>query len=199
MFQLFETIRVKNNIPENLAFHTERVNRSRRELFKINASWDLQKLISLPDGLDTRQTYRCRFVYDDNNFSTEFIPYSIRPVKSLKVVDAEIDYQHKYLDRSALDLLKKKHTEADDLILVINGKVTDCTYANLVFFDGNQWVTPSTPLLKGTKRQKYLQEQIISERVILSKDIWGFQEIRIINAMIDLDESPQISSDNIKW
>ncbi len=68
-------------------------------------------------------------------------------------------------------------------MIIKNGKVTDCSIGNLIFRLGNQWLTPDTPLLAGTQREKLLQEGKIRETTIYAKDIEKFDEIRLINAM----------------
>jgi 4-amino-4-deoxychorismate lyase len=143
--------------------------------------------------LEKMQVYRCRIIYGLKLQSVEYIPYMIKPLKKLQLVNVDrIDYQYKYLDRVALEGVKQQHAEVDDVIFVIGGKVTDCSYANLVFCDGSGWITSSTPLLSGTKRQHYLNEHLISERVIYASDLMYFNRMRIINSMIDLEESPEI-------
>ncbi len=197
MCQLFETIKVKNGILENIDYHNSRVNKSRNELFGDNKTWNLRSMITLPP-LASSKTYRCKFVYNEVFKSVEFIPYTIKPLKTLQLVEvSNIDYGHKYLDRSVFDNIKLLNPHAADVIIVNNGNITDCTYANLVFFDGEKWITPSTPLLRGTKRQRYIDEQIVVERVIKPADLKHFYKMKIINAMIDLDESPEIDIENI--
>lgn len=197
MCQLFETIKVKNGILENIDYHNSRVNKSRNELFGDNKTWNLRSMITLPP-LASSKTYRCKFVYNEVFKSVEFIPYTIKPLKTLQLVEvSNIDYGHKYLDRSVFDNIKLLNPHAADVIIVNNGNITDCTYANLVFFDGEKWITPSTPLLRGIKRQRYIDEQIVVERVIKPADLKHFYKMKIINAMIDLDESPEIDIENI--
>lgn len=197
MCLLFETIKVKSKILQNIDYHNERVNRSRKELFGTLDLWDLQTMIDIAN-LDPEQVYRCRFIYGLKFQTVEFIPYIIKPLKSLKLIKADnIDYNYKYLDRTAIDNLKRSNPETDDVIFVIDNKITDCTYANLVFFDGEKWITPATPLLNGTKRQRYIDEQIIIRCDIKVRDLNLFSKMKIINAMIDLEESPEIQIENI--
>ena len=74
------------------------------------------------------------------------------------------------------------------MIFLKNGKVTDSSYANIIFFDGIQWFTPSTFLLNGTCRQRLLNEGKITEAPIHYTDIRDFQQIGFINAMLDMGE-----------
>lgn len=197
MCLLFETIKVKSNALVNIDYHNARVNQARKDIFGVLDVWDLRRLIEQP-SFNPEQVYRCKFIYGIKFQSVEFIPYNIKPLRSLKLIEVEsIDYSYKYLDRNILDNLKRSCPETDDVIFVIGNKISDCSYANLVFFDGEKWITPSTPLLKGTKRQYYIDEQIIKECVVEVRDLNRFSKMKIINAMIDLDESPEIQIENI--
>ncbi|MDP4210874.1 MAG: aminotransferase class IV [Bacteroidota bacterium] len=192
MYRLFETIKVVNGKLENIEYHNVRVNRSRWQLLHASAEWDLTQLIKLPE-LNPEQVYKCRFVYDETPGIAEFTPYSIKPLRKLTLTKCEvIIYNHKFTDRSLLERLKQNNPQYDDVIIAQNGRITDLSYANLVFWDGKSWITPSTPLLNGTKRQQYLNAGSILEREIKVLDLPHFEKLRIINAMIDLDESPDI-------
>ena len=73
-----------------------------------------------------------------------------------------------------------------------NGLITDTSYANIVFWDGQNWLTPSTPLLAGTKRARLLHESKIKEAEIRVDDLIKYEKARIINALNDLDDSQDI-------
>ncbi|MCX8011124.1 MAG: chorismate-binding protein, partial [Ignavibacteria bacterium] len=55
-------------------------------------------------------------------------------------------------------------------------------------YDGSDWVTPSTPLLKGTKRQMLIDNKRIIEKNITSTELKDYQKLALINAMLDLGE-----------
>jgi 4-amino-4-deoxychorismate lyase len=197
MFPLFESIKVTNNSLQNLEYHNRRVNHSRKQLFGAKDEWNLSQMIKLPE-LDSQITYKCRFVYQEEALSTEFQPYTIKQLSTLKKVELpDFDYDYKYLDRTKLNALKANNPEADDILIVQRNKITDCSYANIVFFDGKKWLTPSNPLLRGTKRQMYIDNQIISEQEITIFDLKLFTKARIINAMIDIDQCYDIAIDAI--
>jgi 4-amino-4-deoxychorismate lyase len=59
------------------------------------------------------------------------------------------------------------------------------------------WFTPAFPLLKGTKRQYYLENGVILEKEIKISDLHQYKMARLINAMIDLDESDDIPVEHI--
>ncbi len=84
----------------------------------------------------------------------------------------------------------------DDILIVKNGIITDTSFSNIAFFDGKQWKTPKSPLLKGTCRERLLCEQKIFEKDINLNDLSNYKCYKLINAMRDLsdDESLAISS-----
>ena len=136
--------------------------------------------------------YKCRIVYDQLSKEVSFTPYSPKRIRRVRVVeDNSIDYAHKFTDRTSIDQLFLQRGDCDDVLIVKNGKVTDCSFSNIVFRKGDQWVTPDTPLLEGTMRQRLLDENLIRSREIRGDDIRSFDTFRIINAMLEF-ESPEI-------
>lgn len=107
----------------------------------------------------------------------------------------EIDYSHKYANRTALQYLLQKKGKADDVLIVKNGWLTDTSYSNVAFFDGLQWFTPSKPLLKGTKRAALLQQKKIIEADIRPQDLKQFEKVRLVNAMMEWEEGVELEVD----
>ena len=142
---------------------------------------------------------RCRFIYDRNGVQRiEIVRSAQRIINSLQLVIADdFDYSHKFADRSRFDLLSK-NIEADDILIVKNGFLTDTTYANIVFKDKTgHWFTPSTPLLTGTKRASLISENKIEAVDLRPNDVTKFVEARLINATTDLEINPKILISNI--
>ncbi len=197
MYPLVESLKLKDGIIQNLIFHKNRLNRSMEELFPTAEKIDLRKEISIPETCRVG-IYKVRILYGPFIDKIEFEPYQYRSIQSLKVVHHEnIDYHLKYTDRQILQELYAQRGDCDDIIIVKNGLVTDSFAANLLFFDGQNWYTPTTPLLKGTKRQFLLDEGIISEKEIREEDIRNYQKVGLINAMIDLEEMPVVPVEKI--
>jgi 4-amino-4-deoxychorismate lyase len=199
MCQLLETIKVKQNALQNLKFHNERVNTSRGLLFQSADKWDLSELITMPE-LDPGMIFRCRFLYSREVENIEFLTYNPRIIQKLFLVSvAALDYSFKYANRDAFDRLKSSYapTPDSDILIVKNGLVTDTSFSNIAFFDGRQWFTPDSPLLKGTKRAYYLKNRIISECLITLDDIYKYQKARLLNAMLDLEDGEDIRIENI--
>jgi len=189
----------------NLEFHQERMTRSRWKLFGLKDEIDLEniiksgfngaqppenRLLSVVEA--TRIKTKCRILYGEKIESIEFIPYQIKKINSVRLIENnEIEYPFKFEYRSAFELMKDSVTE-DEIIIVRKGQITDTSYSNLVFFDGENWITPTSFLLNGTMRQSLLQSGKITEDEVNPKDLNRFISFKLINAMMNLEESPEL-------
>ncbi len=63
----------------------------------------------------------------------------------------------------------------------LRSHLTDTSYTNIALYDGEQWFTPSTPLLRGTMRQRLLDCGLLQEREIMVSDIPNYQYISLFN------------------
>ena len=89
----------------NISYHNDRMIRSLSELYNKIAKIGLEEIIVVPEFAGTG-TYKCRVVYDDNNVVTEFLPYSLRNIRSLRIVHGDnISYPYKYTDRASINSL----------------------------------------------------------------------------------------------
>jgi 4-amino-4-deoxychorismate lyase len=173
------------------------MNRSGKELFGSTDIISLNDIVSIPDNLSD-EVYKCRIIYNPDIESIEFKKYTLKKIQTLKLVECnDIEYSYKFADRSALNELKKRKGICDEILIVKNGFITDTTFSNIIFFDGREWITPSTPLLKGTKRERLLNEGKIREAQIRVKDLQNFQSGKLINAMLDFDNSESIDIKSI--
>jgi 4-amino-4-deoxychorismate lyase len=182
IMQLLETIQVRDGQFQNIEYHNKRFNASRLELFGLDDFQDLENLLKMPTEC-SEGIFRCRVVYEKEIQETTFTPYIYKEIKTLKMVDiGDWDYSYKYADRSFMTNLLNENNGFDEVIMIKNGFITDCTIANLAFWDGANWLTPSTPLLKGTKRQQLIDSQVIIEREIRIEDISKYEGVCLINA-----------------
>ncbi|MGB9746032.1 MAG: aminotransferase class IV [Bacteroidales bacterium] len=192
MSLLLETIRLDDGVPSLLALHQERVDRSLRDLFGHAGILNLKDFINPPDEF-RKGTVKCRILYGKYVEKVEYNVYHINTVKSLQMVEADtIIYNYKYADRTCLEFLHGLRGECDDVLIIKNGLVTDTTYANVAFYDGSCWVTPEKPLLEGVRRRFYLERGMIVTARITPGDLKSFSEVKLMNAMISLEESPSI-------
>ena len=178
--ELLETIRCEDGKIYNLSYHQDRCTQSRKELYSSTDILDLASFILPPKhGL-----FRCRIIYAEKIKHIQYIPYVSKEIHTLKVVSSSLDYHLKYADRNTINTLLSSHKDADDIIIEKQGYLTDTSIANIAFFDGKYWVTPAKPLLKGTMRQKLIDEGFLHTKQISKKDLDTFTQVALINAMI---------------
>jgi 4-amino-4-deoxychorismate lyase len=181
--EYLETIKVCDGKVYNLAYHQKRYEGVLVEYAQEPKL--LQDFIDPPkEGL-----YRCRLLYNAKEIlSVSFHPYKKRSVLSLKLIDAlDLEYAKKYADRSALDALFEKREGCDDILMVKNGFVRDTSIANIALLKDGIWYTPKEPLLRGTTRERLLDEGKIVEDYIGVDTLDSFESIALMNAMIDFD------------
>lgn len=188
MCQYIESLRVVDGHICNLAYHQQRMNKTRLEVFRQPTPLllnDVFKGIKAPSGLA-----KLRFVYDEAGIhDISCTPYTRKNIHSLRLVTAnDIDYRYKSVDRSALNQLKEKQGECDEILIIRNNHITDTSYTNVALYDGKQWFTPSTPLLQGTMRQSLLDGGLLQERELLVSDLPNYKQISLFNAMMELGE-----------
>ena len=175
-----ETIRAENGRLFHLDYHQRRLDRT-REAFGITRSYPLSELLDPPkEGL-----IRCRVLYDAEQIDIMYLPYVVKQFRALQaVIDDEIVYDYKYANRTALDYDYEEHGDADDVVIVKNGLLTDTSIANIALYDGKQWVTPKTPLLRGTTRERLLEEGKLVEADIPLTELERYSRCAIMNAMV---------------
>lgn len=200
MFQLVESICIENKELQLIDLHNQRLNRSLQELFSCIATIDLAQIVQIPTKLNN-QRYKCRVTTNDGqNFEYEIIPYQQRIIQSLQIVHCnEIDYHIKTTNRKKLDELYALRNGCDDILIVRNGLLTDSWAANILVFDGLQWITPQTPLLKGVQRAHLLKTNKISEQHIPVDSLIRYQKIKLVNAMINFDRAPEIEIKHVNF
>ncbi len=177
---LLETIKIEDGEVFNLSYHQARCDESRKALFHSTDRLDISSLIQAPP----KGLYRCRILYDEKIHSIEYIPYSPKEIHRLKIVSSDLEYDHKYANRDALNKLLQTQPGADDILIEKHGYLTDTTIANIAFYDGKQWFTPEKPLLKGTMRAKLLDEGFLHTRKIKKEGISDYTHVALMNAMI---------------
>ena len=57
----------------------------------------------------------------------------------------------------------------------------------MAFYSSGLWYTPLKPLLRGTTRQKLVDEGKIIEKEIRVEDLKNYSKVALMNAMIDFD------------
>lgn len=187
MCRFIETIRVENGRALSLPYHQKRVNESLLMTGGGNIRLSLSGLLgNLPAA---EGVFKARIVYDNAGKVLEqsMSPYTPKKVRTLRLVDCDdIDYSLKYADRTMLNALAARADGADEIIIVRHGKLTDTSYSNIALYDGKNWFTPRTPLLRGTMRQSLIDEGVIQEADITPADLGRYSQVSLINAMMPL-------------
>lgn len=137
--------------------------------------------------------YKLRLLYSREGIEdASLAPYSfdIGRVRHLRplLIPADYRYDRKYADRQLLDRVAASLPDSQTVALLVQeGRVTDTTFTNVCFREcaGGEWVTPSRPLLRGTRRQQYLDEgRIRPAEVTLEALLAGrWSEAALINAL----------------
>jgi 4-amino-4-deoxychorismate lyase len=197
MYQFIETIQLFQGALLNLEFHQVRFERTRRKVLGLKHHPRLAEAIMIPEGLNKGQI-KCRVSYGKVIGLIEFEPQPERKINSLKLVHSDsIDYEFKYTDRSELESLFMQRGDCDDILVIKKGYVTDSLYANVVFWDGDVWITPDTPLLEGCMRASLLNKGMIIEDRVTPDDLNKYEKLKLISAMNDLQLAPEIPIDSI--
>jgi len=190
MCQLFESLKIKDGKAFHVDLHQNRMDRSVKEIFKtvnsINIASTLNDIKIPQKGL-----FKCRIVYDEVLRSIEFVPYIQKSIHSLGLVEADdLDYDLKFVDRKKLIELIVENSNVDEIIILKNGFITDSSFSNLVFWDGEEWHTPDKPLFKGIQREFLLSQNMIKEAEIRLTDLKKYNKVGLINAMMDFESIP---------
>ena len=192
-----ETIRVQDGHAHHVADHIDRMHRTALHFgFSTPAlPADLDALV--PHDLRTG-IVRCRIVYGHTLREITFTPYRRRRLERLIAVDAgAMDYAFKYADRSPLARPQIPLTEADELLFVRDGYVTDTSYTNLILRRGDELVTPDTFLLDGTCRRRLLRTAQVRTAQVRLSDLPAYDELLLVNAMMPLGEALRLPASSV--
>ena len=192
MLQLIETICFENGVFQRIPLHEDRMNRARYHLFDRLDPLSLDQFLSIPESLKG-QKVKCRITYSAKIEDIEYQIYIQKRIYCLKLVsDNTISYAYKFKNRDSLNSLLNKRGNADEILIVKNGQITDTSFTNVVFLKQGIWFTPETPLLPGTRRKDYLLKNLIFPRIIRPDELIQYEGARLINAMLSLEEAETI-------
>lgn len=182
-----ETICIKNGAVQNLEAHISRMEHT-AAYFDFSAP-ALPCLESMLPEAHRDKKVKCRVEYREDIYNIEFTTYNPKVIRSLMLIEAnDINYSFKFSDRTELNALNNKREQYDEVLIVQNGCITDTTYSNVVFRKNNDFFTPNTYLLNGTKRQKLLRELVIQEARITVDNLKEFDYVYFINSMLDIED-----------
>jgi len=188
MCLFFESIKLQDGKFYRLKLHQQRINKAFADFYPdeepINIVAQLNQYTFPQEGI-----FKCRMVYDTDVQSLEFEPYVRRDVRSLKLVETDMESRpYKMNDRSQLNAAFALRADCDDVLLVKNGLLTDASYCNIALYDGENWITPRLPLLYGVNRAQLITEGKLIEKDIKPVELVNFQYICLFNAIIEFGE-----------
>lgn len=195
-YPLFETLAVVDGNFRQIEFHQQRVNNAFKYYFNAIPQLHLDNILIPPSFKDG--FFRCRIDYNSTTFKIGFFPYTPKKLTTFQCVFTEnMDYRFKYSNRKRLDDLKNNHT--DEIIIINNGYVSDCTIGNLLFLKNNNWYSSADYLLKGTQLHALLEKQAVELIKIDTNAIFNFEKIMMINALnpFDITRAIPITPDTI--
>jgi 4-amino-4-deoxychorismate lyase len=181
MYQLVESIWIKDRVAFNLNYHQARMDETIRVLYGKENKFNLSKLI---DTDDIEGEQKLRFLYNSEEFKIEVKPYERKTIKKVQVVfDNKIKYTFKFLERKELDYLYSMREDADEIIIFRENILTDAYYYNVVLEKNGRYYTPQRPLLNGVMRSKLIDEGILIQKNISINKIFDFEKLHLINAL----------------
>lgn len=172
----FETIKCADEDACNLEYHNKRI------AVTIGMNINLYDFIFPPSD----ELLKCKVIYNEEGIiSIKYAPYEKKEIKNFKLVyDDNIEYSKKSTNRENINKLFEQKQDADEIIIVKNGFVTDTSIANIAVFINGRWLTPKTPLLQGTTRERLLENGEIFEADIDEKMLKSADKIATLNAMV---------------
>tara|TARA_R110001592_G_scaffold45506_1_gene145513 strand:- start:2711 stop:3313 length:603 start_codon:yes stop_codon:yes gene_type:complete len=197
MYPLFESVCIENGKIQNAHYHESRFKSSFYAFFGFEPNYSLFDKVILP-RID--KSLKCKLRIEYNEIGTKWtISEYLKTIPSslLMLKNDTIDYQLKYANRNNLNHLYQQKANFEDVLITKNGFITDATYSNILFTDGQKIITPSTPLLNGTCRTRLLSEGIITEAIIKADSIHFFVSFQLINALNDFDKNRWVPIQNI--
>ena len=191
MYPLVESIKAENGKFFLLDYHQDRLERTFHAVYKSSCPW---QLVAILPQAPSQGLFKVRFLYNATDFSIEVQPYVPKIIKTLKLIEiGDYTYPHKWTDRSTINAAFAQRGNCDDILMTKNGFLTDASYANIVLFDGANWVTPEKPLFEGVQRSYLLDLTKIKTTTIATTELSNYQSFQLINAMNSFEENYFVS------
>lgn len=196
---LLESISLYNGFCPLLPWHQERMDRTCQLLKNSQSPFQLKDALSDYE-LPTTGWYKIRVLYHPVGiYEVVCAPYQLKPILRLQYMPADdLEYSLKWALRTDIEQrVAQKKPNIDDVIFLKNGLLTDTSYCNLACFDGQNWYTPATPLLAGTRRASLLHTGTLQEADLRPADVQHMQKIRLFNALIGWEQEMDIEISRI--
>lgn len=200
MYPFLESIRLENQQLHFMEWHEARFLHTQRANWGSIKYKNLDNIIKThPDFPKDDQKYKCRLVYSPKALTITFTAYTPRVIRRLQPVQInKIDYTYKSTDRHAFNLLTNGLATDTEILIFKNGLLTDSSFSNLALYDGHNWYTPEVPLFQGVHRSYLLQKSILQKTEITQVQLKNYQKIRLINAMMDWEDTWELPITAVK-
>ncbi|MCF6174088.1 MAG: aminotransferase class IV [Campylobacteraceae bacterium] len=179
-----ETILCVDNKILHLEYHQKRFNYTRKILYGDNNDIDLNSFIKPPKN----KKQKIRIIYDKTILKVEYQDLIYKNYKNFILIESNLDYSFKYEKRDDINFLKNRFHSYDDIIIYNKGFIKDTSIANIALKLKNIWYTPKTPLLKGTTRERLLNNGFLKIANIDIDDLKKSSSFAIMNAIIGFKE-----------
>lgn len=183
---LLETFCLLNGKLINLPYHKDRIERTLGEHYPITPF--VEAIEKEAKSLDaTTGKWRASVTYSLLGIeSVKLIPYRQPQITGFKLIPIQNNfYSKKWADRTRLNQYKELLPPGIEPIFILDGQVTDTSFTNLLFERKGNLYTPSTPLLRGTKRSQLLDRVVIIPIPLLTTELASYEKIHLINAMLN--------------
>lgn len=196
-FPLFETISIIDGKAQNLPYHQVRFEQAVSTFFGCEPTFSLAQILQVPAEFQQGKI-RCRIDYNAEQCEVKFFPYQPKKIQQFRCVEVENwDYRLKYSDRKRFDLLNILQNE--EVVIINNGKVSDCSIGNLLFLKQGIWYSPSDYLLKGTQLTQLLEQQKVRLTPIKKADLTNYEKVMLVNALNPFDENRALAISQIDF
>ncbi len=179
---LFETIYINNAKAYNLYWHNLRLNRARKELFGAKDNLNIEEFLG---EMPTNGIFRAKVIYNKDIINISYYPYTPKTIDSIKIVESNIDYSYKFLDRTFFNELFNKFRGYSEFLIIKDNLLKDFSIGNIALLMDNRWLTPKSPLLNGTTRERLIKSKKIFEYNLTLKDLKKAKKIALLNAMVN--------------
>lgn len=189
MYPFIETIKINNAKVFLLEKHLLRMQKTCMEFYGKEKK--VSSLVVEIEGAskEISQLTKLTIFYNLDSYKLEFKPYRKKKVEKIHIVQNDfIDYHLKYSDRNFFQNELSKIKANEEIFIIKNQQLTDASFANIALWNGNEWHTPTSPLLHGVKRDFYIEKKIIIPKNIGVEDLAKYEKVSLINAMLDLTE-----------
>ena len=175
--RFFETIKCDDYEVFNLEYHKKRISNT------IGRNFLLEEYI-YPNS---SELLKCKLTYTkDEIINISYDKYIPKNINSFKLIyDDSISYKYKSYNRKEIDDLVSQKENADEIIIVKNNLITDTSIANIAIYLDDIWITPKIPLLEGTTKNRYIDNNILTQKDITVDMLLKANKIALLNAMVD--------------